>query len=131
MIFTKESSFRHNDDYFSNSDKNLLKNGGALTFRGRNLYVRECLAKGNQGFRGGFIFVDCLLEKYQSVIIRKSVFASNNGGNGGVIGFTYNVKMVDVYIFENYFTKNSASSMKIKFQKIINSLLFFEFIFLL
>lgn len=96
-----------------------MKNGGAITFRGQHLYVYEAYAKENEGFRGGFIFVDCLRSKYQSVIMRNSVLNANRGGNGGVIGFTGEVKHVDIFIADNYFTKNEGSSKikKIKFQK--------------
>lgn len=87
-----------------------LKNGGAITFRGQYLYVLETYAQGNQGFRGGFIFFDCLKSKYQSVIFRTSVLIANKGGNGGVIGFTNDVKHVDIFIADNYFTKNYGSS---------------------
>ena len=87
-----------------------LKNGGAITFRGQHLYVRETYAQGNKAFRGGFIYVDCLKAQYQSVILRNSVFNANQAGNGGVIGFTSESKHVDVFIDENYFTKNYGNS---------------------
>ena len=87
-----------------------LKNGGAITFRGQHLYVDNSYAQGNKAFRGGFIYFDCLRSQYQSVILRKNVLNANQAGNGGVIGFTSESKHVDIFIADNYFTKNYGNS---------------------
>ena len=105
------SKFIGNTDLYNFNDPNLLKTGGAITFQGQNLYINNSYGQSNNGFRGGFLFVDIKSKKHQNIIIESSIFKDNLSGNGGVISFSNALISLNSTIKNNYFYNNRGASI--------------------
>jgi hypothetical protein len=101
----------NNTDYGSETQQELmfLKYGGAITFRGLNLYMNDSYGKLNNGFRGGFLLVDSIKSIAQTIIVENSIFVTNFAGNGAVAGFAKTATKLSAYFNNNYFKDNVAS----------------------
>lgn len=102
----------NNTDFGSENIQELmfLRYGGAITFRGSNLYINDSFGKLNNGFRGGFLLVDSISELVQTLVVENSIFVNNYAGNGGAFGFANNLKIMEAFFKNNYFKDNIASS---------------------
>ena len=64
----------NNTDFASENIQELmfLRYGGAITFRGSNLYINDSFGKLNNGFRGGFLLVDSISESVKTPYLQQS-----------------------------------------------------------
>lgn len=90
--------------------RSKLKRGGAITFKGNNLYLKNIYGYGNSGLNGGFLFLDFETQQMQYILISFSIFRFNIAFTGGVIGTTSLVKNIRVAIYNNYLLHNIGSS---------------------
>lgn len=102
----------NNTDFASENIQELmfLRYGGAITFRGSNLYINDSFGKLNNGFRGGFLLVDSISKSVKALVVENSIFINNFAGNGGAFGFGNGLKIMEAYFNNNYFRENIASS---------------------
>lgn len=88
-----------------------MKIGGGIFFKGQHLLLDQILGSGGASLSGGIVYFDCERTKYQSLVIKNSVFFSNTAMNGGVMSVSFSVKNADIIIRNNYFYGNHGSCL--------------------
>lgn len=105
-----DSIFKNNSDFNTTMNRSKLKRGGAISFKGNFLKLKNIYGYGNSGMNGGFLFLDFKTQPMQDIIISFSIFQFNIGFTGGVIGTTTLVNNIRLAIYNNYFFNNFGSS---------------------
>lgn len=99
--------------------------GGSIFFAGIKLTINQSIFINSTGFLGGALYITkySIFNIKQDVLITECYFKFNRGHQGGTIGFSNSLNMIDALIVFCVFNGNEAKSKN--FIKIIK-LIFYE-----